>query len=109
MLITPEKRMEKLQESTTQSLVKIEVIGRLLDEHTLQDAKEFSKISDDFDTVSSKLDNLLVATTRIATLQDIAKDAGAIAGKKTATIWTLCITVGLTVLGHIFHFIFPSL
>ena len=84
----------------------IKVIGKLLDEHTEQDERSFLAIKEDFRHVNGKLDHLLVEITRISTLQDVAKEAGSNAGKKTAQIWSAVIAVLVVALDKIMEKLF---
>lgn len=74
-------------------VTEIQIVARLLDDHTAQDERSFTEIRDRFQNVEQKLDNLLIAVTRLDTLNEVAEKAGGNAGRRTAQIWSAIVAV----------------
>lgn len=84
----------------------IRIVARLLDEHTEQDERSFASIREDFYTVNEKLDKLLVDITRVSTLQDVAKEAGAKSGRRAAAVWSSVVAIGVVALDKVMEKLF---
>jgi len=70
---------------------RFDLLHSALENHIVANERSFSVMSKQFDTTEKKLDDLLVVTTRLATINEIAKESGAASGRKAALIWTTAI------------------
>jgi len=84
----------------------VRILERLLDEHCEADNRCFASIREDFHNVNTKLDDLMVAVARITTLHEVAKEAGAGAGRRTAQIWSALIAIFVVALDKIMEKLF---
>lgn len=79
---------EKLIRDHIEHLSKVESLSAALINHIDANERSFALVGKQFDSAEKKLDDLLIATTRLATINEVAKEAGAASGRKAALIWT---------------------
>lgn len=91
MASTENEKYSKIIKDHMEHLSKVEHLSEALLSHIEQNERSFDSVVKQFQITDEKLDSLLVVTTRLATINEVAKEAGAASGRKAALLWTTAI------------------
>jgi tetrahydromethanopterin S-methyltransferase subunit G len=84
----------------------LRVLEQKFKDHCESDIEAFERINDSFFKVNEKLDKLVLGMNRLETIEEISKETGEKAGRRTAQIWGAVVAFLVVALDRIMEKLF---